>query len=196
MKSRSIAHLVAVSLLAVAATSAMSAFAADSYTIDPTHTYPSFESDHMGISVWRGKFTKTSGDITLDPAARTGSMNIRIDANSMDFGIEALNKRTKGPDIFDTEKFPEATYKGTSVKYDGDKPVAVEGEFTLHGVTKPLTLTINKFTCVTDGMTKRQRCGADASAEFSRADYGINYGIPKFSPNVKLAIQVEAIKTN
>jgi polyisoprenoid-binding protein YceI len=196
MKSHSIAHLIAIPLFAVCASAAMSTFAADTYTIDPTHTYPSFESDHMGISVWRGKFTKTSGDITLDPAGKTGSMNIKIDAGSMDFGIEALNKRTKAADFFDVEKFPEATYKGTSVKFDGDKPVSVEGEFTLRGVTKPLTLTINKFTCVVDGMTKRQRCGADASAEFSRADFGLIYGIPKFSPQVKLAIQVEAIKTN
>jgi polyisoprenoid-binding protein YceI len=192
MKFHLIAQLVAISLLACAAP----AFAADTYTIDPTHTFPSFEGDHMGLSVWRGKFTKTSGDITLDPAAKTGSMNITIDAASMDFGNEALNKRTKAADFFDVEKFPEATYKGTSVKFDGDKPVAVEGEFTLHGVTKPLTLTINKFSCVVDGLTKRQRCGADASAEFSRADFGLNYGIPKFSPQVKLLIQVEAIKTN
>jgi polyisoprenoid-binding protein YceI len=123
-------------------------------------------------------------------------MNIKIDANSIDFGNEALNKRTKAADIFDVANFPEATYKGTSVKYDGDKPIAVDGEFTLHGVTRPLTLTINKFTCVVEGLTRRQRCGADASAEFSRADFGINYGIPKFSPQVKLAIQVEALKTN
>ncbi|HEY4318001.1 MAG TPA: YceI family protein [Herbaspirillum sp.] len=191
MKTRLIAHVAALSLLAAAP-----AFAADTYTIDPTHTYPSFESDHMGISVWRGKFTKSSGEITLDPAAGTGSMTIRIDAASMDFGNEALNKRTKAADLFDTAKFPDATYKGTSVKFDGDKPISVDGELTLHGVTKPLTLTINKFTCVTDGLTKRQRCGADASTEFSRADFGINYGIPKFSPHVKLAIQVEAIKTN
>lgn len=194
MKSNSMTHLIAVSFASLLA--AAPAFAADTYTIDPTHTYPNFEADHMGISVWRGKFTRTSGDITLDPAAKTGSMNIKIDAASMDFGNDALNKRTKAADFFDTEKFPEAFYKGTSVKFDGDKPVSVDGEFTLHGVTRPLTLTINKFTCVTDGLTKRQRCGADASAEFSRADFGLNYGIPKFSPQVKLAIQVEAIKTN
>ena len=191
MKINSMTHLIAVSLLAAAP-----AFAADTYTIDPTHTYPNFEADHMGISVWRGKFTKSSGEITLDPAAKTGSMTIRIDAASMDFGNDALNKRTKAADFFDTEKFPEAIYKGTSIRFDGDKPVSVDGEFTLHGVTKPLTLTINKFSCVTDGLTKRQRCGADASAEFNRADFGLNYGIPKFSPQVKLAIQVEAIKTN
>jgi polyisoprenoid-binding protein YceI len=195
MQSKLTAHLIALSLLAVTAAAAP-AFAADTYTIDPTHTYPSFEGDHMGLSIWRGKFTKTSGDITLDPAAKTGSLNIKIDAGSIDFGNPALNKRMKAADMFDTEAFPEATYKGTAIKFNGDKPVAVEGDLTLHGVTKPVVLTINRFNCVTDGLTKRVRCGADASAEFNRIDFGINYGVPKFAPQVKLAIQVEAIKNN
>ena len=186
-------HLIILSLLTAIAAPVL---AADTYTVDPTHTYPSFEGDHMGISIWRGKFTKSSGDITLDRAAKTGSLNIKIDPASIDFGMEALNKHAKSADMFDVEKFPEASYKGTSIKFDGDKPVSVTGELTLHGVTKPLTLKINKFACVTDGMTKRERCGADASAEFDRSDFGITYGVPKFSPHVTLAIQVEAIKTN
>jgi polyisoprenoid-binding protein YceI len=172
------------------------AFAADTYVIDPMHTYPSFEADHMGLSVWRGKFTKTSGDVTLDRAAKTGSLNIRIDTNSVDFGLEVLNKRAKSDTLFDVQKFPDALYKSTSIKFDGDKPVAVEGNLTLHGVTKPVSLTIDKFVCVTDPMTKHERCGADATATFNRADFGLSYGVPKFSPEVKLAIQVEAVKSN
>jgi polyisoprenoid-binding protein YceI len=186
-------HLIILSLLASVAASS---FAADTYTMDPTHTYPSFEADHQGISFWRGKFTKSSGDITLDRAAKTGTINVNIDINSIDFGNPALNKRVKAADIFDAEQFPTATYKGTSIKFDGDKPVSVEGELTLHGVTKPVALKINKFACVSDALTKRERCGADASAEFKRSDFGMNYGLPKFSPNVALAIQVEAVKSN
>lgn len=188
---------IILSLLAVAAaTPALAVAASDTYTIDPTHTYPSFEADHAGISTWRGKFTKTSGDVTLDRAAKTGAINIKIDAGSVDFGMEALNKRAKTADLFDVAQFPNATYTSTLIKFDGNKPVAVEGNLTLHGVTKPVTLTINKFTCVPDPMTKRERCGADASAEFNRADFGMSFGLPKFSPQVKLAIQVEAVKTN
>ena len=74
--------------------------------------------------------------------------------------------------------------------------MSVEGELTLHGVTKPVTLTINKFKCITDGMTKREKCGADASAEFKRTDFGINYATPRFAPEVKLQIEVEALKNN
>ena len=150
----------------------------------------------MGLSVWRGKFEKTSGQVTLDRAAKTGSIDIKIDAASIDFGLDAMNKHARGADMFDVQKFPDAIYKSTAIRFDGDKPVAVEGTLTLHGVTKPVALTINKFNCGPDMMTKRERCGADVSATFNRADFGIGYGVPKFSPEVKLAIQVEAIKSN
>src|SRR5450830_312375 len=179
-------HLIILSLLTAIAAPVL---AADTYTVDPTHTYPSFEGDHMGISIWRGKFTKSSGDITLDRAAKTGSLNIKIDPASIDFGMEALNKHAKSADMFDVEKFPEASYKGTSIKFDGDKPVSVTGELTLHGVTKPVQLQISKFTCIQHPMLKREVCGADASATFNRADFGVSYGVPRFSPETKLAIQ-------
>ena len=170
------------------------AFAADTYTIDPNHTYPSFEADHMGVSVWRGKFTKTSGTVTLDRAAKTGSLDIAIDANSLDFGHAKMNEHAKGPDMFNVEKYPTVTYKAKSFTFDGDKPIAVNGELTLLGVTKPVTLKMNKFVCMMHPMLKREVCGGDASAEFKRTDFGLSYGTPRFAPEVKLAIQVEAIK--
>ena len=180
---------------ATLATSASLAFAAaDTYKIDPGHTYPSFEADHMGISVWRGKFTKTSGTVVLDRVAKTGSVDITVDMNSVDFGHEKMNEHARKPDIFDVAQFPTATFKGNKVRFNGDTPVAVEGQFTLHGVTKPLTLTINKFKCIDHPMLKREVCGADASATFQRSDFGVNFGLPRFSPEVKLAIQVEAVK--
>ncbi len=186
--------LIIASLLAASAASAFAAV--DTYTIDPAHTYPSFAADHMGISVWRGKFEKTSGTVTLDRAAKTGSIDIHIDPSTIDFGMAKLNEHAKSPDMFDVAKFPDVTYKSTSIKFDGDKPVSVDGELTLHGVTKPVKLTINSFKCVPHPMLKREVCGADATAEFNRADFGISYGLPKFAPEVKLAIQVEALKTN
>ncbi len=186
-------HLAALILAAASA----SAFA-DTYNIDPSHTYPSFEADHMGgVSVWRGKFTKTNGTVTLDRAAKTGALDITIDANSLDFGFAKMNEHAKSKDMFDVTQFPSATYKSKSIKFKGDQPVAIEGELTLHGVTKPVALTINKFKCIQHPMLKREVCGADASASFNRADFGIDYGVAMgFSPEVKLALQVEAIKAN
>jgi polyisoprenoid-binding protein YceI len=186
---------LAFALMASAVTATAFA-AADTYNIDPRHTYPSFEADHMGLSVWRGKYTKTSGTITLDRAAKTGSVDILIDAASIDFGLEAMNAHAKKDDIFDVAKFPEVTYKSKSITFTGDVPTSIQGELTLKGVTKPLTLTINKFKCIMHPGLKREVCGADASANFNRADFGVTKGLPAFSPEVKLAIQVEAIKAN
>ena len=182
-------------LAALLAVSAGSAFA-QTYNIEPNHTYPSFEADHLGISVWRGKFTKTSGTVKLDRTAKTGAMDITIDANSIDFGHAKMNEHAKSKDMFNVEQFPTITYKGKSMKFDGDKPVSVEGELTMLGVTKPVTLAIGKFKCIEHPMFKREVCGADATAEFKRTDFGLNYGTPRFAPEVKLAIQVEALKAD
>lgn len=185
-----------IALICLLAASATSAFA-QTYNIDPNHTYPSFEADHMGISVWRGKFDKTTGTIVLDRAAKTGSVDITIDTSSIDFGHAKMNEHARSKDLFNVEKYPTATYKGKSIKFDGDKPVAVEGELTLLGVTKPVTLKIDKFKCIQHPMLKREVCGADAKAEFNRNDFGMTFGMNYgFSPDVKLAIQVEAIKAD
>lgn len=187
-------HL-SIALLAAAAT-ASSAFAADTYQVDPSHTYPSFETDHFGgLSVWRGKFTKTTGTITLDRAARTGTVDLAIDPASIDIGNAKLDEHVKGADMFDVAKYPNATYKGKIV-FKGDVPAAVDGELTLHGVTKPVNLTIDKFKCMPHPMLKgREVCGADAVGSFNRADFGVDYGVKMgFKPEVKLAIQVEAVK--
>lgn len=182
---------ITAALLAVSALGAN----AGTYNIDPAHTYPSFEADHKGLSVWRGKFDKTSGTIQMDRAAKTGSMDITIDAGSINFGLDKMNSHAKSADMFNVEKFPTVSYKGKSFKFEGEQLVAVEGELTLLGVTKPVTLKVNKFKCVMDQRMKREVCGADATAEFKRTDFGLNYATPAFAPEVKLAIQVEAIKT-
>jgi len=184
-----------LTLALLAAAFATSAFAADTYKIDPNHTYPSFEADHFGgLSTWRGKFNHTEGTIVLDRAAKTGNVDITIDATTLDFGHDKMNEHAKGKDMFDVAQFPTATYKGKLV-FKGDTPTSVDGQLTLHGVTKPVTLTINKFKCMINPMTKKEVCGADASATFNRSDFGVSYGTQMgFNPEVKLAIQVEGQK--
>lgn len=171
--------------------------AAEHYIIDPNHTYPSFEAPHIGgISFWRGKFDRSSGTVTLDRAAKTGTVDITIDATSVDFGLEKMNVHAKGPDLFDVEKFPTATYRSSSIDFDGDMPVGVHGSLTLHGVTKPVFLTIASFKCIMHPMLKREVCGADVKAEIDRAEFGMPYGVGQGIPSgkVTLAIQVEAFK--
>ena len=168
------------------------------YNIDPTHTFPSFEADHMGgMSIWRGKFDKTSGTVQLDLAAKSGSIDITIDASSIDFGMSKLSDHVKSDQMLDVAKFHTATYKGKLTKFKGDVPTEVDGELTLHGVTKPVKLTINSFMCKVHPMLKKEFCGADASATINRADFGVGFGQQMgFKMDVKLAIQVEAVKAD
>jgi polyisoprenoid-binding protein YceI len=189
-------QLIALGALALIAGSAIAAPA--TYNLDPNHTYPSFEADHFGgVSVWRGKFTKSSGVVTLDREAKNGTVDVTVDTTTLDTGNPPLDKHVKSPDFLDVEKFPTATYKGTSIKFDGDTPVEVDGTFTLHGVTKPLNLKINSFKCFQNPMLKKEVCGADASAEFDRADYGIDWGVKYgFKTLTKLQIQVEGVKAD
>lgn len=168
------------------------------YNIDPSHTYPSFEADHMGgLSLWRGKFKTTSGKVVLDVAARTGEVEVTVDAGSIDFGLAAMDKHAKGPDLLDTARYPTATYKGKFSKWNGDVPTEVDGQLTLHGVTRPLKLTINSFMCKPNPMSRRETCGADASATFNREEFGMPYGKDfGFKMDVKLLISIEAVKAS
>jgi len=163
------------------------------YVLDPTHTFPSFAADHMGgLSVWRGKFNTTSGKVVYDKAAPSGSIEVTVDVSSIDFGMPKLNEHAKSSEIFDAAKYPTATYTGKFTKFDGASPTEAQGTLTLHGVTKPLTLTINSFLCKPSPMTKKEVCGADASATFNRADFGVNFGEKYgFKQEVTLQIQVE-----
>jgi polyisoprenoid-binding protein YceI len=178
---------------------ALTAFAAHAepvrYTLEAGHTYPSFEASHMGISFWRGKFNTSKGEFTLDRAAKTGSLSVTIDTSSVDFGHNKMNEHAVGEDLFNVAKFPTATYESSKVIFKRGQPVAIEGTLTLLGVSKPVKLKVNSFTCIQHPMFKKEVCGADASGQFNRADFGMDYGLAYGgSPVVKLAIQAEGIR--
>ncbi len=178
----------------LAATVAAPALAAESYTVDPRHTFPSFEVNHLGFSTQRGRFNKTSGRIVLDRQAKSGSVDIVIEAASVDSGLDKLEEHMRGEDFFNVEKFPTLAFKSRAVKFSGDKPSAVEGDFTLLGVTRPVTLTITAFNCGVHPINKKDVCGADAMAVIKRSEFGMTKYVPGVSDEVKLFIQVEAFK--
>ena len=181
-------------LASMAALLSGGAFAAPvTYNLDPSHTYPSFEADHMGgLSVWRGKFDSSSGKVVYDKAAKSGTIDVTVDMSSVDFGMPKLNEHAKSAEIFDVAKYPTATFSGKFTKFNGASPTEAEGTFTMHGVSKPLTLTINSFLCKPNPMSKKEVCGADAAATFNRSDFGVNFGDKYgFKQEVKLQIQVE-----
>jgi polyisoprenoid-binding protein YceI len=166
------------------------------YDIDPEHTYPSFEVDHMGLSIWRGKFNKTTGKVSLDKAAGTGTVDIAIETASIDLGHAKVREYVIGPDQLDAAKYPTMSYKGTLGGFANGAPTGLTGELTLHGVTRPVALKITLFKCIPHPLLKRELCGADAFGTFSRNDFGMDYGKEYgFKPEVTLRIQVEALKT-
>jgi polyisoprenoid-binding protein YceI len=169
---------------------------AQTYQLDPQHTYPSFEADHFnGASIWRGKFNSSSGTVVLDRAAKTGSVDVAIDLTSVDIGNDTLDKELTGPKFFDTAKFPKAIYKGNRIMYKGDVPVKVIGELTLHGVTKPVNLTIQSFKCYINPVLKKETCGTESTATFDRSDFGVDFGKAYgFKMKTTLHIQAEGIK--
>ena len=185
--------VVTTALLLAASGSALAAAA--TYRIDPDHTYPSFEADHMGgLSVWRGKFNHSRGTVTLDKAAGTGTVDVTVDMKSADFGQDQLNQGTQGKELFETAKYPQATYTGKLVDFVDGAPTRVSGKLTLHGITHPLDLKINSFKCMPHPVFKREVCGADALATFRRDAFGMDAGKDYgFSMDVTLRIQVEAI---
>lgn len=166
------------------------------YTIDPNHTYPSFQADHLGgLSNWRGKFNRSSGFVVLDRQAGSGTLEVTVDTSSLDFGHDKMNEHAKSDEIFDVARFPTAIYQGTLRDFKDGAPTRVDGVLTLKGVSKPLELTINSFLCKPNPMLGKEVCGADASASFDRDDFGVDYGKAYgFKMETTLQIQVEAIR--
>ncbi len=164
------------------------------YEIDPAHTYPSFEADHMGLSSWRGKFNASSGRILLDREAGRGSVEVAVEIASIDFGHDEMNAKARTAELFDADRFPRARYSGRLGGFVDGAPTRVEGTLELHGKTQPLSLSIDRFKCIKHPVMPRELCGADASAVLDRAAFGIDAGKDYgFDMKVALRIQVEAL---
>jgi polyisoprenoid-binding protein YceI len=167
---------------------------ADSYTVDPRHTFPSFEVSHLDFSTQRGRFNRTEGKIQLDPSAQQGRVEIRIDADSIDTGLAELEERLKKEDFFDVGHHPKIIYRAEKVRFAGDRLVGVEGEITLLGRTRPLPLDVEHFRCGFHPIYLRQGCGANATGTLRRSDFGMNAFLPLVGDEVRLRIQVEALR--
>lgn len=167
---------------------------AENYKLDPAHTYPYFSISHLGFSTMRGRFNTTSGSFTLDKTKSTGSVDIEIDVNSIDTAFEKRNQHLRSPDFFNAAEFPTMTYKSTKVTINKDNTAIVEGNLTLHGVTKPVTLKVEKITCGANPMNKKEMCGFDATTTIKRSDFGINYGLPAIGDEVHMNIEAEGYK--
>ena len=187
-------HKSVFAALVVSVALPLSAIAADSYTVDPLHTFPRFRINHLGFSTMQGRFDKTTGKVTLDRAAKTGSVELAIETASVSTGFVKRDDHLKSPDFFNAAEYPTITYKSTAIRFKGDVPSSVEGNLTIAGVTKPVTFTIDAFNCGANPMNKKEECGADASADIKRSDFGVKYGVPNIGDDVKLILEIEAVK--
>jgi polyisoprenoid-binding protein YceI len=166
----------------------------ETYTVDPNHTFPAFEIGHLGYSIQRGRFNKTSGKITVDTAAQKGSADITIDMGSISTGHPKLEEHLKSEEFFDAAKFPTMTFKADHFAFEGDNVKSASGTLTLHGVSRPVTLKTEYFRCAPHPMLKKKVCGADFSGTIKRSEFGVSRGVPAVADEVNLRINVEAIR--
>lgn len=181
-------------VLSLALAAAPQALAAPrTYVVDPTHTYPSFSYKHLGLSTQRVRFNGTSGKVVLDKEARTASVDIVIDMKSVDTGYATFDEHIQGAEFLDTARHPTATFRSTQVRFDGDRPVAVDGELTIKGITRPVTLTITHFVNTTHPLQNKDAIGADAQVVIRRSEFDAGAYVPAVSDEVTVLIALEAI---
>ena len=175
--------------------------APENYTLDPNHTYAYFEVEHLGVSNLRGRFDRSSGKFSVDRAAKAGSVELALETASVSTGdnVKGSRPRTlddhlRTADFFNVAEFPRMTFKSTGVKFAGDSPAEIAGNFTLLGVTKPLTLKVERWVCKDNPMSKKPMCGGNASGSVKRTDFGMKYGVPAIGDEVRLWVQIEGYK--
>ena len=166
------------------------------YAIDPTHTFATFEIDHMGATTNRARFDKKQGTVEFDREGKSGKVEVTLDMTSVNSGTPNFDKHLQSADIFNAAKFPTAKFVSDKFVFDGDKVKEVTGQLTLLDKTQPVTFKANKFNCYPSPMLqKREVCGGDFEATIDRTafglDYGVNFGASK---QVRLVLQIEAVK--
>jgi len=172
-----------------------SASAAETYIIDPVHSQPMFEVQHMGFSMQRGSFNKVAGKVTVDRAAGRGSIDVTIDTTSVRTIDPRLDERVKGEDFFDIAHYPTMTFRSSKLNFEGDRITGAEGDLTMLGVTRPVALKVSNFACGEHPINKRAMCGAEVTTTIKRSAWGMNAGIPKaVGDDVRIAIPIEAYR--
>lgn len=163
------------------------------YQVEPSHTFARFSYTHMGLSQQISRFDTTTGQVVLDLDAKTGEVAIEIDTRSVSTGHEGFDGHIQGEDFLDTANYPTSTFKSSKIVFDGDKPTAVEGELTIKGVTKPVTLTVTHFVTKDHPMLKKPALGVDAEVQIKRSDFNAGKFAPAVGDEVTISIAFEGI---
>ena len=186
-------------LFALAAAASLASFGpaqaqTTTYTVDPTHTFVTWEALHFGTSTSRGRFDKKEGKIEIDRSAKTGMVDITIDMASITTGVAPFDTHLKSKDFFDITTYPTARFQASGFSFDGAKVSAVKGTLTMLGKTQPVELKASRFNCYENPFFKREVCGGDFETTVQRSLFGSTYGLPGIPDNVRLLVQIEAIK--
>jgi len=190
-----------ITALLIAALPFTARAAVDNFTVDPIHSSVNFTVEHLGIAPIYGKFAKFSGKFALDRAAKSGSAEVTIETASVDTGDSDKGNRARSrddhlrtADFFNAAEFPRMNYKSTSVAFNGDVPTRIDGNLTLLGATKPVTLALTRFKCNPATATAKERCGGEATGKLMRSEFGMKRGIPSIGDEITLIIAFEGDK--
>ncbi len=164
------------------------------YSLDPAHTFVTFEVLHFGTSTSRGRFGPIEGEVVLDRSAGRGEVSLRVSTATVDTGLAVFNARLRQADLLASEAHPEAFFVARNFRFDGDKPSEVRGEFTWRGSSQPLTLRALAFACRIDTQRQREVCGGDFEGAFKRSEFGASFGLPFIADTVRLVVQVEGLR--
>lgn len=186
--------LSAAATLALASIVLPAVAAPESYVLDANHTFPRFSYSHLGYSTQLSRFDKTTGKVVLDKEAKTGSVDVVIDTASVSTGSPTFDEHIQAADFLDTAKYPTASFKSTTVVFDGDKPTKIEGNLTIKGVTKPVTLTVTSFQAKPHPIMKKDAIGANAYTLIKRSDFNAGKHAPMVGDEVRIDIAIEAMK--
>jgi polyisoprenoid-binding protein YceI len=185
--SAALALVLVIPLMAMAAE--------ETYVIEPVHSQPIWEVQHMGFSMQRGSFTKLGGKVIIDRVARKGSVDVTIDTGSVRSFSDRLDEHLKGEDWLNVARYPTMTFKSSDLVFDGDKVVAINGDLTMLGVAKPVSLKVASFACGEHPFNKKPMCGAEATTTIKRSEWGLKAGLPKAaSDEVKITLPIEAFR--
>lgn len=170
----------------------LGASAAETYTLDPTHTTVNWSIDHFGFSMPTGKFSRIEGTLLLDEKTPANSkVNATIAIKDLSTGLEELDKHVKSADFLGLDQFPTATFASDQVEVTGPDTARVHGTLTLHGVSKPIVLDV-KLNKIADNMFKKHTAGFAATTLIKRSEFGITKYLPGLGDDIPITISAEA----
>ncbi len=186
-------RLLLVITAAIAFTASAFAQAKD-WKIDPNHTAAQFSVRHLGISTVRGAFTKVSGTATFDPADPSkDSIEVTIDASSVDTRVEMRDNDLRSPNFFDVAKYPTLTFKSKRVEVAGAGKLKVTGDLTIHGVTKEVVLDVDGPSQPITDPKGNSHMGASAGTKINRNDFGVSGRPGMVGDEVTITIDAELV---